>query len=117
MRWNICSILTNRLETNYLHIEVDVGALKRLGVLSHDKSEAMQKYESVRNFNADYQFERNLSGVELEDGRILMVSKFGAMMVSENGLLGPYKVVSERIAFNRLPAEYKRFNYEDRGCA
>ena len=90
------------------------GPWERLGVLTFDKSSAEKRFESMRNLKTDYQFERNLSGVQLEDGRIIMVTKFGAMMESRDGLLGPYEVKTEKISLNKtLPKGYDRFNYED----
>ncbi|MFY0598262.1 MAG: hypothetical protein JXR03_01235 [Cyclobacteriaceae bacterium] len=84
------------------------GPWKREGVLIIDMTTANP--EDSR----EYQYSRNLSGVQLEDGRILMVSKFGCMMVSENGLLGPYKIVTKTINENQtIPNRYRRSNYED----
>ncbi len=62
----------------------------------------------------DYQYFRNLSGVQLEDGSILMVSKFGAMMISKNGLLGPYEVLTHPVSGNlTIPERYRKSAYED----
>ena len=72
--------------------------------------QAMCPEESHR----DYQFYRNLSGVQTEDGRIIMVTKFGAMMVSDSGLLGPYEVVTKTVSQNMtIPERYRKSNYED----
>lgn len=85
------------------------GPWKRLGELTVHWQE-MCPEESER----DYQFFRNLSGIQMEDGRILMVTKFGAMMISEQGLLGPYKVVSKTVNQNKtIPERYRKSNYED----
>ncbi len=66
------------------------------------------------NSKSPYLYSRNLSGVQLEDGSILIVSKNGAMIKSEDGLLGSYKIVTEAIMKNTtLPLRYQRFNYED----
>ena len=62
----------------------------------------------------EYRYFRNLSGVQCEDGSILMVTKAGAMMRSENGLLGPYKVLTGPIGSNKtIPEQYRKSNYED----
>lgn len=61
-----------------------------------------------------YQLLRNLSGVQLEDGSLLFVSKFGRMIKSENGFLGPYKVLSDEVQANEtIPEPYRKSNYED----
>ncbi len=66
------------------------------------------------NDDRTYQYTRNLSGVQLDDGRILIVSKFGCMMLSENGLLGPYKIITPTINHNQtIPERYRKSNYED----
>ncbi|TWT78850.1 Amylopullulanase precursor [Planctomycetes bacterium CA13] len=61
-----------------------------------------------------YRYFRNLSGVQCGDGSILMVTKAGAMMRSENGLLGPYKVLTNTVDENAtIPEQYRKSNYED----
>lgn len=61
-----------------------------------------------------YQAERNLSGVQLEDGSMLWVTKFGRMIKSESGLLGPYKVLTDVVQANEtIPERYRQSNYED----
>lgn len=62
----------------------------------------------------EYQVQRNLSGLQLEDGSMLFVSKFGRMIKSESGLLGPYKVLTDVIQKNQtIPERYRKSNYED----
>ncbi len=62
----------------------------------------------------DYQYTRNLCFVERPDGAMLVVSKFGAMMLSETGLLGPYKVLTRSVHHNpTIPDQYRKSNYED----
>ncbi len=62
----------------------------------------------------EYQVQRNLSGVQLANGNMLFITKFGRMIISKNGLLGPYKVVSDVIQKNKtIPARYRKSNYED----
>ncbi|MGC6424150.1 MAG: hypothetical protein ACON4O_04105 [Lentimonas sp.] len=67
-----------------------------------------------KNYKNPYRLERNLSGVHCEDGSFLIVTKAGAMMRSENGILGPYEVVSETTDTNQtIPERYRHSNYED----
>ncbi len=61
----------------------------------------------------EYQVQRNLSGVQLDDGSMLFVSKFGRMIKSDT-LLGPYKVLTDVINNNEtIPEWYRKSNYED----
>lgn len=84
------------------------GPWKREGIMSIDMESADS---SDTRF---YQYSRNLSGVQLDDDRVLMVSKFGCMMISESGLLGPYKVLTKTIHYNQsIPGRYRKSNYED----
>ncbi|EMI43375.1 putative secreted protein [Rhodopirellula sp. SWK7] len=64
--------------------------------------------------NREYQVQRNLSGVQLDDGSMLFVSKFGRMIHSTNGLLGPYQVLTDVVQNNKtIPERYRHSNYED----
>ncbi len=82
---------------------------KRLGVMDIDWESTHPQNRSKR-----YQYERNLTGVETEDGRIIIVTKFGATMVSEDGLLGKYRVVTDGVSANKtIPERYRSWNYED----
>ncbi len=84
------------------------GPWKRQGILTVASKEANP------NDTRDYQYYRNLSGVQLKDGRIIIVSKFGCMLISDNGLLGPYNVVTKTINHNTtIPKRYRKSNYED----
>ena len=65
------------------------GPWKRLGVME------VNWQESNEDERLSYRFYRNLSGVQLEDGRFLFVSKAGAMMISTDGPLGPYQVLTK----------------------
>ncbi len=66
------------------------------------------------NDDRKYQVERNLSGLQLEDGSLLFISKFGRMIKSSDGLLGPYHVLSDVIQKNEtIPERYRRSGYED----
>ncbi len=61
-----------------------------------------------------YQVERNLSGVQLEDGSLLFMTKFGRVIKSDEGILGPYKVLTDVIQKNNtIPKRYRNLNYED----
>ena len=83
------------------------GPWKRLGTLSYD----LGKYDLKEK---NYVYERNLSGVQNEDGSITIVTKNGAMMISKNGLLGPYKILTDPVMANTtLPKRYSGWNYED----
>ncbi|MCM2369833.1 hypothetical protein [Aporhodopirellula aestuarii] len=64
--------------------------------------------------NREYQVQRNLSGVQLDDGSMMFVSKFGRMIHSTDGLLGPYKVLTDVVQNNEtIPERYRHSNYED----
>lgn len=73
------------------------------------------EYDSVElGDDRDYQVQRNLSGVQLDDGSMLWVTKFGRMIKSENGILGPYSVLTDVVQHNEtIPEEYRNSNYED----
>ena len=81
------------------------------------KYEGKMTYEYDRSEPGDpkeYQYIANLSGIQREDGSILIVSKFGRMMLSENGILGPYKVITQSINQNEtVPKSDRNINYED----
>lgn len=63
---------------------------------------------------SDFHLFRNLTGVQCEDGRIIIVTKFGATIVSDSGLLGPYRVVSCKTRENMtIPPRYRNLAYED----
>ncbi len=90
------------------------GPWSLLGELSIDTSWATEHFETVANDKNTYQYERNLSGVVNDDGSITIVSKFGAMMRSTNGLLGPYKLLTQRVQFNEtIPERHRKLAYED----
>ncbi|VGO22439.1 hypothetical protein [Pontiella sulfatireligans] len=66
------------------------------------------------DYKIAYRLERNLSGVQCEDGSFLFVTKAGAMMRSTGGILGPYDVVSGIVGENKtIPEQYRKSNYED----
>ncbi|GAA4237996.1 hypothetical protein GCM10022291_26760 [Postechiella marina] len=85
------------------------GPWKRLGVIEVDWK------NSGESESRSYRFYRNLSGVQLEDGRFLFVTKAGAIMRSQDkNPLGPYKVLSKPIQGNPIiPEKYRGSNYED----
>jgi len=85
------------------------GPWKRLGVMEVDWK------SSNEDKNLSYRFYRNLSGVQLKDGRFLFVTKAGAIMVSDDeNPLGPYKVKTKSIRYNPIiPEKYRNSNYED----
>ncbi|WP_298534434.1 hypothetical protein [uncultured Algibacter sp.] len=85
------------------------GPWKRLGVMEVNTETADEIPERF------YRFYRNLSGVHLDDGHFLFVTKGGAMMISENrNPLGPYKVLTKPIEGNPIiPEKYRNSNYED----
>ncbi len=85
------------------------GPWTRLGVLDIDWQSKFSHNEETK-----YQYERNLTGVETEDGRVIIVTKFGATMVSDSGLLGTYHVVTDGVKNNpTIPHRYRNWNYED----
>ncbi|MFW2478561.1 MAG: glycoside hydrolase family protein, partial [Lentimonas sp.] len=72
------------------------------------------KVNVPENYTNAYRLERNLSGVQCEDGSFLFVTKAGAMMRSKQGILGPYEVVSGTTDENTtIPEKYRHSNYED----
>ncbi len=84
------------------------GPWKREGVMT------IEYDAKALNDEREYQVQRNLSGVQLDNGDMLFVSKFGRMLKSTNGLLGPYKVLTDVIQKNEtIPERYRKSNYED----
>ena len=85
------------------------GPWKRLGVMQIDKNTTLEKPELF------YRFERNLSGVQRNDGRFLFVTKGGATMLSKGtNPLGPYTVMTIPVRGNPIiPEKYRNSNYED----
>ncbi|BAX81094.1 glycoside hydrolase family protein [Labilibaculum antarcticum] len=85
------------------------GPWKRLGEMTVDWQ------SSNENEKLSYRYCRNLSGVQMDDGRFLFVTKGGEMMRSEDeNPLGPYKVISDEIRGNEIiPEKYRNSNYED----
>ncbi len=74
----------------------------------------MEYDEEVLKDSRKYQVERNLSGVQLEDGSLLFMTKFGRIIKSDGGILGPYKVLTDVIQKNKtIPERYRNLNYED----
>ncbi|MDP4611810.1 MAG: glycoside hydrolase family protein [Opitutales bacterium] len=72
------------------------------------------KVNVPKDYKNAYRLERNLSGVQCEDGSFLFVTKAGAMMRSEQGILGPYDVLTGVIGENEtIPEQYRKSNYED----
>ncbi|MFR9628389.1 MAG: hypothetical protein SNF73_02640 [Rikenellaceae bacterium] len=85
------------------------GEWERLGVMDIDWQSSYPQNEATK-----YQYERNLTGVETEDGRVIIVTKFGATMVSDDGLLGTYHIVADGVKNNpTIPERYRNWNYED----
>ncbi len=84
------------------------GPWKRLGAIT------VNWRDSNEDESLSYRFFRNLSGVQLNDGRFLFVTKGGAMMISDSGPLGPYQVLTKPIQHNEIiPEKYRNSNYED----
>lgn len=85
------------------------GPWKRLGIMQVNKNTALEKPERY------YRFERNLSGIHLEDGRFLFVTKGGAMMLSKGtNPLGPYDIKTGPLQGNTIiPEKYRNSNFED----
>ncbi|WP_298502639.1 hypothetical protein [uncultured Maribacter sp.] len=85
------------------------GPWKRLGIMEVNKNTPLEKPQ------LQYRFERNLSGVHLEDGRFLFVTKGGAMMLSEGtNPLGPYTIKTGPLQGNTIiPEKYRNSNFED----
>lgn len=70
--------------------------------------------EHAPDYDNAYRLSRNLSGVQCKDGSFLFVTKAGAMIRSTDGILGPYKVLTEPVGANTtIPDTYRRSNYED----
>jgi hypothetical protein len=85
------------------------GPWKKLGIMKIDTTNSDVSEE--RN----YVYSRNLSGIHLNNGKFLFVSKAGSMMVSEGkNPLGPYHIVSKEIRNNPIiPEKYRNSGYED----
>ncbi len=85
------------------------GPWKRLGIMEVDLS------TSKEHKNLNYRYYRNLSGVHLDDGRFLFVTKGGGMMISKDtNPLGPYTALTKPIQGNEIiPEKYRNSNYED----
>ncbi|MGY6649756.1 hypothetical protein [Wenyingzhuangia sp. IMCC45574] len=85
------------------------GPWERLGVMKIDENTSL---ESPKLF---YRFYRNLSGVQMDDGRFLFVTKAGGMMVSKGtNPLGPYKVITGPLQGSKvIPEQYRNSNFED----
>lgn len=61
----------------------------------------------------EYQYVNNRSGVQLEDGRFLFVTKFGRMTMADD-MLGPFKILTPSIQINpTLPEKYRSVGFED----
>ncbi|SIS49049.1 hypothetical protein SAMN05421766_102349 [Zobellia uliginosa] len=85
------------------------GPWKRLGTMTVDWK------SSNEDEKLSYRYYRNLSGVQLKDGRFLFVTKAGEMMRSvTDDPLGPYTVLTDQIRYNPIiPEKYRNSNYED----
>ncbi len=92
-----------------LHSKKMSGPWQKLGEMKIDLD------SSTEPKALDYRYSRNLSGVHLDDGRFLFVSKAGAMLLSETtNPLGPYKIVTKPLQYNTIiPEKYRNSNYED----
>jgi hypothetical protein len=60
-----------------------------------------------------FRYGNNLTGVQCEDGRFLIVTKAGAVMRSTGGILGPYEVVTKDVNHNSTVPDHLKSNYED----
>ncbi|EMI52695.1 putative secreted protein [Rhodopirellula sallentina] len=58
-------------------------------------------------------YRNNLTGIQQPDGSVLIATKSGAMMRSNNGLLGPYEVLNRDVNHNTTIPKHLRSNYED----
>ncbi|PWJ57930.1 hypothetical protein CLV98_105110 [Dyadobacter jejuensis] len=85
------------------------GPWSRLGVITIDTLNLRD------NPSLFYRYQRNLSGVHLDDGRFLFVTKAGAMMISQGvDPLGPYRVLTKALEGSWvIPEKYRNSNYED----
>lgn len=61
------------------------------------------------------QYKANLSGIQREDGSLLFMTKWARIMISENGVLGPYVCQRKEIIFDKtiIPKKYLGIPYED----
>lgn len=98
-----------KFEPHLFHSASMSGPWEHLGVMNIDTVDCHEVSK------LQYRFERNLSGVQLDDGRILFVTKAGAMMMSQGtNPLGPYKVLTSALIGNEaIPEKYRNSNYED----
>ncbi|MFI3206237.1 MAG: hypothetical protein R3Y33_03215 [Clostridia bacterium] len=64
--------------------------------------------------NMLFAISNNLSGIQEPDGSMVFVTRNGATIKSDSGILGPYRVLNDEIKTNKtLPFEYQKFVYED----
>lgn len=85
------------------------GPWKRLGVMKVNEDTNLEKPALF------YRFYRNLSGVQMHNGKFLFVTKGGAMMRSEGtDPLGPYTILTSPLRGNPIiPEKYRNSNFED----
>jgi len=77
------------------NIEVDFNGLKAKGENPH-------------------QYRANLAGVQREDGSLLFLTKWARVMISTEGVLGPYKVMRKEIKYTpTIPPEFRNMPLED----
>ncbi len=82
------------------------GPWKKLGVIT---------INDIEFSSSNGTYFRNLSGVQLEDESIIIVTKIGRMIRSTQGLLGPYDVVNPNTIQQNttIPLRYRNSGYED----
>jgi len=84
------------------------GPWKREGEIQINKDSPLFEKERA------YRYNNNLTGVQCEDGSILITTKAGAVMRSTSGLLGPYEVLNLNVNHNKtIPKPHSEFPYED----
>jgi len=61
-----------------------------------------------------HQYRANLAGVQREDGSLLFLTKWARVMISTNGVLGPYKVMRKEVKNTpTIPPELRKMPLED----
>ncbi|TYA74152.1 hypothetical protein [Seonamhaeicola marinus] len=85
------------------------GPWKHIGIMQIDENTTLEKPKLF------YRFKRNLSGVHMNNGKFLFVTKGGGMMMSEDtNPLGPYKILTGPLQGNPIiPEKYRTSNFED----
>ena len=117
------ALLNNRFSVINIHFTISAAHQPKFEALIKDKLAAIEdKFGCKFNISFSQQLHstdtvavnEDNSAFRLDDGSMLFVTKFGRMIKSESGLLGPYKVLTDTVNQNSsIPSRYRQSNYED----